>query len=228
VEFDRPQIDFILEGLRRAFSGLVGPIELETLRRHMDDVCTLPFRGEPPELRELTPHSQMEILLRNGWGSDAALDSGVVAECNRVLQDLFVEAIAIEPAVRSFLQEMRRAVKVGLVSNYPCGGAIRRALEKIDIAGLLDPVVISGEVGYVKPHSLPFSTALASLGLAPDQVLFVGDRWDADMVGARNAGMKTCHHLGFTSDRGQEERYAAYEPDYKITCLEELRGIVMP
>jgi HAD superfamily hydrolase (TIGR01549 family) len=228
VEFDRRQFDFILRGLRQAFHSLVGPIEEEALREVMDRVCTLPFRGDPPEFRELSPRAQMEILLREGWGENVKLTPALVEECDRVLQDLFVDSISVEPEVERLLGELKSRLKVGLVSNHPCGRAIRRSLEKVGIVRFLDPVVISGEVGYVKPHAAPFARALEALDLPPEKVLFVGDRWEADMLGAWNAGMRTCHHVGFTMDPCLKERYQTYQPDFRITSLEELKGILLP
>jgi FMN phosphatase YigB (HAD superfamily) len=78
----------------------------------------------------------------------------------------------------------------------------------------------------VKPHQSVFDAALEALQIPAERVLFVGDRWDADMVGARNVGMKTCHHIGYTSDLDLTERYTAYRPDYQIRRLEEIEGIL--
>jgi len=226
VAFDRPQI----EGLQRAFAAALGrlavPIEVEVLGKVMDRVCALPLLGEAPDLRELTPARQMEILLAEAYGGAVATEPALVAECDQALQELFVEAIHIEPSTVEYLRGLSRRVRVGLVSNYPCGQAIRRSLRKIGIYEFLDPIVVSGEVGYVKPHPTCFAPAITALGLPPGDILFVGDRWDADMIGARDAGMKTCHHVGFTSDRDLDARYAAYRPDYRIERLEDLDTIL--
>jgi hypothetical protein len=39
--------------------------------------------------------------------------------------------------------------------------------------------------------------------------------------------MKTCHHVGFTSDLDLDGRYEIYRPDYRIRHIEELEGIVL-
>ena len=226
VEFDRRQLDFIRRRLTGSFSSLVGPIELPVLGRALDQACSLPLAGDPPTFRELTPLEQMAIVLRDAYGDGRELPPELVAECNRLLQDLFVESISIEKRTLEFLASLGQRLRVGLVSNYPCGEAIRRSLKRVGIGDFLDPVVVSGEVGFVKPHPAPFTAALERLALAPEKVLFVGDRWDVDLLGARNAGMRTCHHVGFTLDRNLEDRYKAYRPDFQIQRLEELEGIV--
>jgi HAD superfamily hydrolase (TIGR01549 family) len=228
VEFDRRQI----EGLHRRFHEALGSLSelpaigLDRLARTLDYVCTIPHLGDPPPLRELAPCEQMEVFLREAYGAGLALTPELVARCNQILQDLFVDSIEIDSAAAGWLARSRERIRIGLVSNYPCGKALRSSLERVGIIGHLDPVVISGEVGWVKPHASVFRAALDALGLPPEKVLFVGDRWDADMVGARDAGMRTCHHIGFTSDRELDERYSAYRPDHRITRLEELDGIL--
>jgi FMN phosphatase YigB (HAD superfamily) len=228
VEFDRPQIEGLQRRFHEALAVVPGlpAIGLERLARTLDYVCAIPHLGDPPPLRELAPLEQMEVLLREAYGPGLALTPELVGRSNQLLQDLFVDSIAIDPAAAGWLARSRERVRIGLVSNYPCGRALRSSLERVGIIDHLDPVVISGEVGWVKPHASVFRAALDALGLPPEKVLFVGDRWDADMVGARDAGMRTCHHVGFTSDRDLESRYEKYRPDHRITRLEELDGIL--
>jgi HAD superfamily hydrolase (TIGR01549 family) len=228
VEFDRKQMTDLLAAFHEVVCRLANPIEISVLQSTLDHVVALPLSGETPDYLELTPARQMELLLEKAYSGALEIRPGLVEECDRELQDLFVKAIAIDPETAGFIERLSRSLPVGLVSNYPCGKAIRRSLEKIGILGYLNPVVISGEVGYVKPHRTPFLAALEELGVPPQNVLFVGDRWDADMIGARDVGMKTCHHVGFTSDRDLSKRYAEYRPDYTIERLEDLEAILRP
>jgi len=227
VEFDRKQMMSLLASFHEVICRLANPIEISVLQRTLDHVVALPLSGETPDYLELTPARQMELLLEKAYAGSLEIRPDLVEECDRQLQDLFVQAIAIDPGTARFLERLSRSLPVGLVSNYPCGKAIRRSLEKIGILAYLNPVVISGEVGYVKPHRTPFLAALEGLRVPPETVLFVGDRWDADMIGARDVGMKTCHHVGFTSDRDLSKRYEEYRPDYTIQRLEDL-GAILP
>jgi putative hydrolase of the HAD superfamily len=49
--------------------------------------------------------------------------------------------------------------------------------------------MVSAEYAVRKPNALLFSTAAARLGLAPEEIWFVGDRLDTDIAGARSARM---------------------------------------
>lgn len=228
VEFDSRQFKFVRENLTEMLSRLVGPVEPEAVVEGLDAICKAPFTGDPPDYREITPFGQMERLLDHIYGQDPERPAELVARCNEVLQEIFVKSISIDEATVEFLSGLSRRIRVGLVSNYPCGESLRRSLKETSIFNILDPIVVSGDLGFVKPHERPFLAALDALRVPPENVLFVGDRWDADMIGAGKLGMKTCHHVGFTSDLDLRDRYEIYRPDYRISRIEELEGILFP
>lgn len=76
---------------------------------------------------------------------------------------------------------------LGLVSNAPA--ETTETVERLGLSRYLDSVVISGVVGYSKPNPEIFRIAMHELGVVPDQAVHVGDLYDADIVGARNAGL---------------------------------------
>lgn len=93
------------------------------------------------------------------------------------------------PGVLPLLAALRPAYKLAIVTN----GAPDLQREKIAGAGLgahVDAVVVSGEIGAGKPDPLPFAVALAALGATAGAALMVGDSYERDIVGARNAGLR--------------------------------------
>ena len=77
---------------------------------------------------------------------------------------------------------------LGLISNAPPDTA--RVVEVLGLRKHLRSVVISGDVGYSKPHPEIFRIALKEAGVDPMDALHVGDYYEADIIGARNAGIK--------------------------------------
>ena len=77
-----------------------------------------------------------------------------------------------------------------LVEEY--GKAIARA-GGLGIADHFDQVVYSAEAGFEKPHPGIFESALARLGLEPEEVLHVGDDRRRDVEGAHGVGMYAVH-----------------------------------
>ena len=80
-----------------------------------------------------------------------------------------------------------------MLSNYPDGIGIRASIERVGIAHHFSNVVVSGDVGWVKPHPQVFEETIAVTGARPEEIAFVGDNWLADIQGARRAGMVAVH-----------------------------------
>jgi epoxide hydrolase-like predicted phosphatase len=101
-----------------------------------------------------------------------------------------------DPAMFALAEELRATgLKVGLLSNS-WGNTYPRA--RID--ALLDPVVISGEVGLRKPHAAIYELALDRLGLPADRVLFIDDA-EPNVLGARTVGLQALLHVDHPSTR---------------------------
>jgi HAD superfamily hydrolase (TIGR01549 family) len=77
---------------------------------------------------------------------------------------------------------------LGLISNAPPDTA--RVVEVLGLRKYLGSVVISGDVGYSKPHPEIFRIALREADMSPAEAIHVGDYYEADIVGARSAGVK--------------------------------------
>lgn len=140
----------------------------------------------------------------------------------------FLAAVTPGPGMRETLRAVRDSGrKTGLLSNYSHAPAIHDALVVLGIRGLLDAVVVSGDVGIVKPHPEIFLAAAARLGLDPEAILFVGDNPRADIAGAAAVGMRTAwvteHLAGRYVFEDPDENEADVEPDITLSRLIDLR-----
>jgi putative hydrolase of the HAD superfamily len=86
------------------------------------------------------------------------------------------------------LRRLREAgLRLGVVSNSD--GRVNQALAAAGLREYFDVVVDSDLAGVEKPDPRIFSFAIEALGLRPDEVLYVGDVYEVDVVGARAAGL---------------------------------------
>jgi|SRR3989338_900453 len=67
----------------------------------------------------------------------------------------------------------RQGLKVGILSN--ASSKLRERLNTEGIAKLVDEIVISGEIGFQKPHKEAFELLFEKLKLRPGEVIFVDD-----------------------------------------------------
>jgi putative hydrolase of the HAD superfamily len=81
-----------------------------------------------------------------------------------------------------------RGIPVGIVSNT--GWDVRSVFAEHSMSDFVTSFTLSYEVGSVKPDHRIFDAACASLGLAPEHVLMVGDDPQADS-GAVRVGIRT-------------------------------------
>ena len=83
-------------------------------------------------------------------------------------------------------------------------------------------VVVSDELGHLKPDPKIFKEALRKLGdPSPDSTLLVGDNPDADIGGAQGMGMMTAWVRRERSFPEGKQR-----PDYEIDRVDELRPVL--
>ena len=54
-------------------------------------------------------------------------------------------------------------------------------------------IFVSSEIGFDKPDSKIFEFAAKTIGLAPQQILHVGDSFENDALAARNAGWNSVY-----------------------------------
>ena len=97
-------------------------------------------------------------------------------------------AYRLDPTLPAALAALRAAgFRLGVVSNADT--RTRGIVEGLGLTPLVDTVLISAEVGLQKPDPRIFHLACARLGVTPGEAVHVGDSLDADVCGARAAGL---------------------------------------
>jgi putative hydrolase of the HAD superfamily len=92
------------------------------------------------------------------------------------------------PCVNHVLEALVTAgFRLGIITNWD--SSARPILEKHNLGGYFDTVVISSEVGMEKPAGEIFSHALQLAGSNAAEIVYIGDNYYDDTIGARNVGM---------------------------------------
>jgi len=78
-------------------------------------------------------------------------------------------------------------IRLGIVSNWD--ERLRGLLQQLGLADQFASIVVSCDIGAVKPSAMIFEHAAAKLELPPSAILHVGDSLEADVLGARSAGL---------------------------------------
>jgi len=129
---------------------------------------------KPLNLREVAAEVRHEL----GEGGLAELEADLQAEC---------ASVRLRPGIAEIWRSLReRGVRIGVCSNLalPYGAPLLDVLPDTP-----DAVILSYEVGLVKPDPAIFRLVWDRLGLQPAEILFVGDTPSADIEGPQAIGM---------------------------------------
>ena len=129
-----------------------------------------------------------ETWARAGMRLPSALLHGILdAE-----QRCWDRAVRVDPEALPVMSWLgAHGIKRGVCSNAPFPPAmLRRQVKTNGIAGAVDAVVFSSEVGRRKPAPEVYRAALAAIGVDAREALFVGDRVREDYEGPLSIGMR--------------------------------------
>ena len=158
--------------------------EFDGLREHLDQIWQHAHTIDPTSERDLSRACHQDVFaravaLRPGIGPD------LIAALYAVMRDRWVAFDDTFPVLRELKS---RGVKIVVLSNI--GMDIRDCLERAGVSDLIDGVVLSYEVGLVKPDPAIFAHALKFLDVPGSQTLMVGDS-PRDDVGGVILGIRT-------------------------------------
>lgn len=127
------------------------------------------------------PHRRVFEIFRPDLDLPTALKQRRAAgyRYNFQVTDLYPDAI---PCLRELRE---RGMKVLIAGNQPAEAA--EALVELDVPA--DFIATSGGWGVAKPDPAFFAKVIDAAGLPPEQIAYVGDRMDNDVLPARKAGM---------------------------------------
>jgi putative hydrolase of the HAD superfamily len=92
----------------------------------------------------------------------------------------------VRPALLSLKRE---GIKLGAMSDFP----VEKKLDFLGLADLMEIAFSSEETGHLKPHIAPFNNMISKFGVSPEEILYVGNSYKYDILGARKAGLRTAH-----------------------------------
>lgn len=143
--------------------------------------------------REISDRYDRGMISSVDYLNELSSESGIAAAD---IKDAFVNTNAFDDEVVALLSVLKSKYKVGLLSNAG-GPGLRRILQEKGIEGIFDEIIISGEVGYIKPEREIFEIALQKLDVQAGEAIFIDDN-PQNIDGADQLGI---HTILFTSAR---------------------------
>jgi putative hydrolase of the HAD superfamily len=128
----------------------------------------------------MTHHIRLQFR-QLGIADTAAMATMVESFCRKTTHYLHRNA--------GILSRLRNRFRMGVVSNFY--GNVGTLCREAGLSESLNAILDSNRVGVGKPDPAIFRMALDRLDLPPENVIFVGDSYEQDMIPARKVGLKT-------------------------------------
>ena len=128
-------------------------------------------------------------------------------------------------AMRQLMQNLKEKVTLGIVTNGPA----QHQWDKVNALGVTEwipvgHVFISGALGVAKPDKRIFSRAAERMGILPQEICYVGDSFENDIVGAKAAGWNAVwyNHRGHQAAGDVKPDAVVRSEAELIACLEKI------
>ena len=108
------------------------------------------------------------------------------------VRDDFFAGDIIDTQLLAYLRSLRGKFKVGLISNAWSG--LRNYIVERKFEDVFDAMIISAEVGVMKPDARIYHIALDKLGMHPSESVFLDD-FPENIEAAREVGMQVIHFI---------------------------------
>ena len=131
----------------------------------------------------------------------------------------------VYPEVMRVLNHFKKmGVQMGIISNTTNPQFMKeREMQIFGLQSYFEFAIYSSTTAFRKPHPAIFKLAIDNFKIEPQEILFVGDNFSLDVVGAKKVGMKSAwvNREGVTISKN-------IESDYELSSLNDLLHIGTP
>ncbi|MFP4698624.1 MAG: HAD family hydrolase [Eubacteriales bacterium] len=97
----------------------------------------------------------------------------------------------IKPEIKEVLSQLISKYKLGVVSNFMVKNGIEELLEINGVSDYFEFIITSINIGWRKPNSKIYKSAIENSGCPVEKIIFVGDDIENDYFAPRRMGMQS-------------------------------------
>lgn len=181
-----------IRGVFFDFGGVIVRTEYQAPRQHLadelgmeyEDLEKMVFAG-PSSIKA----SVGEISAEEHWAEVTKRVRRPASETEAIREEFFAGDV-VDHEIVNFLRSLRPSYHVGLISNaWP---DLRDYIIKQNFDDAFDHMIISAEVGVMKPEAGIYQIALERAGVSPSEAVFVDDFYE-NIEGCQAVGMHGIH-----------------------------------
>jgi putative hydrolase of the HAD superfamily len=172
--------------------GVILRTEFQAPRQHLaerlgmeyEDLVKLVF-DSPSSIKA----SHGEISDKEHWAEVTKRLKRPASETEAIREEFFAGDV-VDHTIVEFLRSLRPRYFIGLISNsWP---DLRDYIARQGFDDAFDHMVISGEVGVMKPEARIYQIALEQAGVSPNEAVFVDDVYE-NIEGCEKVGIRGIH-----------------------------------
>lgn len=139
----------------------------------------------------LNDFDSLEVMKKLGKSMGHQLTDKQYEDLVWLWYEPLAKLVTIEPDLHKTLAILRDSgLKLAIVSNtFVSASVLNRHIRELGLFEFFDFIYYSYMFNKRKPHPVMFLTAAKQLNLQPQEIVFVGDRIDNDIIGSLRAGM---------------------------------------
>lgn len=199
VQFDRSRLPSVRIGDREVRSSVaevhalaapvLGGVDLPTFYEAFLWAYQEAERLRAEAHREVPARERFELVYRRVGVNPVAVPTRLTDGLLATHMACLARAADPVPGQKALLDWMGGRYRLGVVSNFDYTPTVHHILAEGGILERFETVVVSDTVGWRKPRPVIFQQAFAQMGVTAGDCLFVGDRPDIDVAGAKGVGM---------------------------------------
>ncbi len=140
------------------------------------------------------PNHTFTSYLYESLGIDIPLSN---EEVDTIFWDAAAPAVPTEGIEQFLVFLKKQGIRTGVISNISyCKEAVNQRICSIVPNHEFEFILATSEYMFRKPNKRIFELALEKADLAPKDVWYIGDQYECDIVGARNAGIFPVWYTG--------------------------------
>jgi len=221
--FRRREMDRLLGRFLEFIEDRFGPCDREAVVRRYNEVRQEQYRVNLPWLRENDLVERVRLTLEAVVDE---VDPELLSDAVLAYVEALARTLSPAPGTRRLLEALREVYPLGVITNYPYAPGTRHVLKAHGLEDVFSAVVISAEWEFIKPHPLLFRQAAAQLGVPVENLLHVGDDWEADIIGATRAGASSVYFTGLREEPDPRRGDPEGRPLAEVDDLEELLDVL--
>jgi HAD superfamily hydrolase (TIGR01662 family) len=208
IPFGQREWDAVGQALVEWFAGEIRGVDAARLPDVLQATLAILHRQRVATGEESDPRDVIGLTFEafNSVPTEEQVTKGL-----SVILKTFCDVVSLtEGAERVLAGLAGRGYRLAVVSNYTHAKAIHVSIARLGIRSYLQAVIVSGDIGVVKPHPAMFTEAARRIGIEVENCVFVGDNLRADIAGAAAVGMRTVYmrehvHAAYSIEEMTEE-----------------------